>query len=334
MKKILIGLCMMMAVGCSRSNSMLINGAGATFPYPIYSKWFDLYNRAHPELKFNYQSIGSGGGIRQVLAQTVDFGASDSPMTDEQLKSAPGPVVHIPTVLGAVAVVYTLPTLQAPLKLSGPVLADIFLGKIKKWNDPKLAVLNSGVTLPDTDILVAHRADGSGTSFIFTDYLSKVSPEWLSKVGRGTAVNWPAGQGGKGNEGVTGVVKQTPGAIGYVEKAYATQNKLPMASVQNKSGEFMAPTTESVTAAAAGATIPDDFRVSITDAPGKGVYPISGFTYLLVVDPAKDPVKGKALIDFMTWAMQMGQSFAAPLQYSPLPPELVTRVQQRIVRMK
>lgn len=335
MKKILMGLCLFMAiVGCSRSKTTLINGAGATFPYPIYSKWFDLYHRAHPELQFNYQSIGSGGGIRQLTAQTVDFGASDSPMTDDLLKAAPGKIVHIPTVLGAVAVIYNLPSLQASLNLSGAVLADIFLGKIKKWNDPRIAALNAGVTLPDSDILVAHRSDGSGTSFIFTDYLAKVSPDWLKQVGRGTAVNWPTGIGGKGNEGVTGAVKQTAGAIGYVEKAYAVQNKLAAASLQNKSGEFVMPTTEAVTAAAAGAVIPDDFRVSITDAPGKGAYPISGFTYLLVYDPAKDPVKGKALIEFLGWAMQMGQSFAAPLHYAPLPAELVTRVQQRIAQLK
>lgn len=334
MKKRLLGLCLIAALGCSRSATTLINGAGATFPYPIYSKWFDLYHRAHPELQFNYQSIGSGGGIRQLTAQTVDFGASDSPMTEEQLQAAPGKVVHIPTVLGAVAVVYHLPSLQSPLNVSGAVLADVFLGKVKKWNDPRIAALNAGVTLPDSEIMVAHRSDGSGTSFIFTDYLAKVSPEWLKRVGRGTALNWPAGIGGKGNEGVTGVVKQTAGAIGYVEKAYAVQNKLPMASVQNKAGEFVAPTTESVTAAASGASIPDDFRISITDAQGQGAYPISGFTYLLVVDPAKDPVKGKAMIDFLRWAMQMGQSFAAPLHYAPLPPELVARVQNRISQLK
>ncbi len=334
MKKLLFAMCIVTTLGCSRGTTVLINGAGATFPYPIYSKWFDLYHRAHPKLQFNYQSIGSGGGIRQLSAQTVDFGASDSPMTDEQLKAAPAPVVHIPTVLGAVAVVTNIPSLQSSLKLSGAVLVDIFLGKIRKWNDPRIAALNVGVALPDTDILVVHRSDGSGTSFIFTDYLSKVSPEWLRQVGRGTALNWPTGIGGKGNEGVTGAVKQTHGAIGYVEKAYAMQNKLPMINLQNKAGEFVAPTTEAVTAAAVGAVIPDDFRVSITDAPGKGVYPISGFTYLLVYDPAKDPVKGRAIIDFMDWAMQMGQSFAAPLHYAPLPPELVTRVRKQISQMK
>lgn len=335
MKKTIVGLCLLMAiVGCSRSKTTLINGAGATFPYPIYSKWFDLYHRAHPELQFNYQSIGSGGGIRQLTAQTVDFGASDSPMTDEQLKAAPGKIVHIPTVLGAVAVVYNLTGVTTPLQLNGAVLADIFLGKIKKWNDPRIATFNAGVSLPDADVMVVHRSDGSGTTFIFTDYLAKASPAWLKQVGRGTAVNWPAGVGGKGNEGVTGSVKQTTGAIGYVEKAYAVQNKLAMVSLQNKTGEFVAPTTESVTAAAAGASIPDDFRVSITDAPGKGAYPISGFTYLLAYDPAKDPVKGKAVTDFLGWAMQMGQSFAAPLHYAPLPAGLVARVQRRIAQLK
>lgn len=334
MKKSLLLVALLLGLTSAASAATLINGAGATFPYPIYSKWFDLYHRAHPELQFNYQSIGSGGGIRQFQARTVDFGASDSPMTDEQIKASPGKVVHIPTVLGAVVLAYNLPELTAPLNLSGPVVADIFLGVIRKWNDPKVAALNPGVALPTKDILVAHRSDGSGTTFVFSDYLAKVSPAWLQKVGRGTSLNWPTGLGGKGNEGVTGLIKQTPGAIGYIEKAYAVQNKLAMANIQNKTGEFVAPTTMAVTAAASGAAIPVDFRVSITDAPGKGAYPIASFTYLLIADPAKDPVKGKAIVGFLKWAMTMGQTFAAPLHYAPLPSAVVQSVQARIAQLK
>jgi phosphate transport system substrate-binding protein len=334
LKGLLAAVTLLMGMAAPAFAATLINGAGATFPYPIYSKWFDLYHRAHPELQFNYQSIGSGGGIRQFLAQTVDFGASDSPMTDDQIKSAPGKALHIPTVLGAVVIPYNLPELKVPMKLTGSVLADIFLGVIKKWNDPKISALHPGVMLPAKDILVAHRSDGSGTTFVFSDYLSKVSPAWLQKVGRGNALNWPVGLGGKGNEGVTGLVKQTPGSIGYVEMAYAVQNKLPMAQVQNKAGEFMAPTTAAVTAAAAGVSIPDDFRVSMTDPAGKGAYPISSFTYLLVYDSNKDAVKGRAIADFLKWAMTMGQTFAAPLHYAPLPATVVQRVQERIAQMK
>lgn len=332
MKKILLGLLLLVALPVHAAT--LINGAGATFPYPIYSKWFDLYHRAHPDYQFNYQSIGSGGGIRQFTAQTVDFGATDSPMTDDQIKAAPGKVVHIPMVLGAVTIVYALPELSAPLKLNGATLADIFLGTVKKWNDPKIAALNPGIKLPEKDIMVVHRSDGSGTTFVFSDYLAKVSPTWLQKVGRGPSLAWPAGLGAKGNEGVTGMVRQTPGSIGYVEKAYARQSKLPMATIQNKSGEFVAPTSESVSKAAAGATIPPDFRVSITDAPGSGVYPIASFTYLLVYTPAKDPVKGKAIADFLKWAVTMGQTFAAPLDYSPLPSVVVQKVQAQISQLK
>lgn len=334
MKKIILVAALLLGLTPAAVAATLINGAGATFPYPIYSKWFDLYHRAHPELQFNYQSIGSGGGIRQFQAQTVDFGASDSPMTDEQIKASPGKVVHIPTVLGAVVLAHNLPELTVPLNLSGPVVADIFLGTIRKWNDPKIAALNPGVTLPAKDILVTHRSDGSGTTFVFSDYLAKVSPVWLQKVGRGTSLNWPTGLGGKGNEGVTGLIKQTPGAIGYIEKAYAVQNKLAMANIQNKSGDLVAPTTAAVTAAASGAAIPADFRVSITDAPGKGAYPIASFTYLLVADPAKDPVKGKAIVGFLKWAMTMGQTFAAPLHYAPLPSAVVQNVQAKIAQLK
>lgn len=334
MKKIMMILTCIMGLSSVVQAATLINGAGATFPYPIYSKWFDLYHRAHPEFQFNYQSIGSGGGIRQFVAQTVDFGASDNPMSDEQITGAPGKVLHIPTVLGAVTIVYNVPEITAPLKLNGAALAELFLGTIKKWNDPKIAVLNPGVTLPAKDVLVVHRSDGSGTTFVFSDYLSKVSPAWLQKVGRGPSLAWPAGLGAKGNEGVTGMVRQTPGSIGYVEKAYARQNKLPMASIQNKSGEFVAPTTDAVSKAAASAVIPADFRVSITDAPGIGVYPIASFTYLLVYSPAKDPVKGKAIAEFLKWAMTMGQTFAAPLDYAPLPAPVVQKVQAVVSQLK
>ncbi|PIR20424.1 MAG: phosphate ABC transporter substrate-binding protein PstS [Deltaproteobacteria bacterium CG11_big_fil_rev_8_21_14_0_20_47_16] len=314
--------------------AILINGAGATFPYPIYSKWFDLYHRAHPTYQFNYQSIGSGGGIRQFLAETVDFGATDAPMKNKQIESAPGRVVHIPTVMGAVAVVYNLPELTQPLQLSGELLADIFMGKVKKWSDARIAALNTGVVLPDRYILVMHRSDGSGTTAVFTDYLAKVNEAWAKDVGHGKAVNWPAGLGAKGNEGVTGLVHQMPGAIGYVEMAYAEQNKLAVVSLRNKQGEFVLPSSQAVSRAAAGAVIPDDFRVSITDADGSGAYPISSFTYLLVYDPAKDQVKGQALIGFLKWAMRMGQTFAEPLHYAPLPKSLIERVQSRISQMK
>src|SRR5712671_4922407 len=284
-----------------------INGAGATFPYPIYSKWFSEYNKLHPNVQINYQSIGSGGGIRQVSSQTVFFGASDGPMTNEQLQAAPGRILHFPTVLGAVVPVYNIPNLRTELKFTGPVLADIFLGKITKWNDPAIAKLNGGVTLPASDITVAHRADGSGTTYIWVDYLSKVSPEWKSKVGIATSVNWPTGVGGRGNEGVAGMVKQTPGAIGYVELIYALQNKIAYGSV--------------VTAAAAEAAkaMPADFRVSITNAPGKGVYPISSFTWILLYENAKDKAQAKTMVDFMKWALTDGQKFAPDLGYAPLP---------------
>ena len=274
-----------LAVGAAAQTAQ-INGAGATFPYPIYSKWFSEYNKLHPTVQINYQSIGSGGGIRQVTNQTVFFGATDGPMTNEQLLAAPGKILHFPTVLGADVPVYNIPGVKAELKFSGAVLADIFLGKITKWNDRAIAALNAGVKLPDTDITVVHRSDGSGTTYIFVDYLAKVSPEWKSKVGVATSVNWPVGVGGKGNEGVAGLVTQTPGAIGYVELIYALQNKISYGAVQNMAGEFMRASVESVTAAAAeaAAKMPADFRVSITNAPGKGVYPISSFTWLLLYE--------------------------------------------------
>jgi phosphate transport system substrate-binding protein len=313
-----------------------INGAGATFPYPIYSKWFSEYNKIHPNVQINYQSIGSGGGIQQVTKETVFFGASDGPMTDEQLKAAPGPLMHFPTVLGGVVPVYNLPSVKNELKFSGPVLADIFLGKITKWNDPAIAKLNAGVTLPATDITVAHRADGSGTTYIWVDFLSKLSPEWKAKVGVATSVNWPTGVGGRGNEGVSGLVTQTPGAIGYVELIYALQNKIAYGSVMNMAGESVKATVESVTAAAAQAakSMPADFRVSITNAPGKGVYPISSFTWMLFYENAKDKAQAKTMVDFMKWALTDGQKYCAGLGYAPLPEAVVKLEMAALVKIK
>jgi phosphate transport system substrate-binding protein len=302
-----------------------INGAGATFPFPIYSKWFDEYHKMHSNVQINYQSIGSGGGIRQVTNQTVFFGATDGPMTNEQLQAAPGKILHFPTVLGAVVPVYNIPNVRQELKFSGAVLANIFLGKITKWNDPAIAKLNDGVQLPATDITVVHRSDGSGTTYIWVDYLSKASPEFKSKVGVATSVNWPAGVGGKGNEGVSGLVTQTPGSIGYVELIYALQNKTSYGSVQNMAGEFVKASVESVTAAAAVAAkqMPADFRVSITNAPGPGVYPVSSFTWLLLYENPKDKTASKVMVDFVKWALSDGQKFAGNLGYAPLPPEVV-----------
>jgi len=325
MKKLLVVLALMSVTGSVCAQTVQINGAGATFPYPIYSKWFDEYHKAHPNVEINYQSIGSGGGIQQITKQTVFFGATDGPMTPEQLQGAPGKIMHFPTVLGAVVPVYNIPNMTAELKFSGPVLADIFLGKITKWNDPAIAKLNPGVTLPTTDITVAHRADGSGTTYIWVDYLAKLSPEWKSKVGVANSVNWPTGVGGRGNEGVAGLVKQTPGAIGYVELIYALQNKIAYGSVLNVAGESMKATVASVTAAAAAAAtqMPADFRVSITNAPGKGVYPISSFTWILLYENAKDKAQAKTMVDFMKWALTDGQKFAGDLGYAPLPEAVV-----------
>ena len=328
-------LALVVALGLSASASaqMMINGAGATFPYPIYSKWFDEYAKVDPSVRFNYQSIGSGGGQKQILAQTVDFGASDGPMSDENLSKAPGKILHIPTVAGAVVISYNLDGNPA-LKLDGETIADVFLGKIKKWNDPKIAASNSGANLPDEEIVVVHRSDGSGTTFIFTDYLSKISPEWKSKVGTNTSVNWPAGIGGKGNEGVSGQVKQTPGALGYVELIYAIQNKMPYADVKNAAGQFVKPTIESVTAAFGTANIPDDFRFSMTNAPGNDAYPIAGATWLLVYEQQKDAAKGKKLVEFLKWALTKGEGMAKDLNYAPLPGDLQQRVLKRIDEIK
>jgi phosphate transport system substrate-binding protein len=312
---------------------MMINGAGATFPYPIYSKWFDEYAKVDPSVRFNYQSIGSGGGQKQILAQTVDFGASDGPMSDDNLSKAPGKILHIPTVAGAVVMTYNLPG-NPPLKLDGETIADIYLGKIKKWNDPKIAASNAGAKLPDNEIVVVHRSDGSGTTFIFTDYLSKVSAEWKQKAGNNTSVNWPTGIGGKGNEGVSGQVKQTPGAIGYVELIYAVQNKMPYADVKNAAGQFVKPSMESVTAALGTANIPDDFRFSMTNAPGASAYPIAGATWLLVYEQQKDPAKGKKLVEFLKWAVTKGEGMAKDLNYAPLPDEIQQRVLKRVDEIK
>ena len=309
-----------------------LQGAGATFPNPLYQKWLSEYGKLHSNVRIDYQSIGSGGGIKQIQAQTVDFGASDAPMTDAELQASPGELVHIPTALGAVVITYNVPGLTQPLNLSAEVVADIFLGKIKKWDDPKLKQDNSGATLPATDIAVVHRADSSGTTYVFTDYLSKVSAEWKSTVGADKAPKWPVGQGGKGNEGVTGQIKQQPNTIGYVELAYADQNKLPVALIKNGSGKFIEPSIDAVTAAAAAASAstPDDLRVSITNPTGDGVYPIASYTYILVYKQQKDAAKGKALVDFLWWGIHDGEQFAKALQYAPLPKEIVTRAETKI----
>jgi len=335
--KIAAALACSVALGAgAAAQAIRINGAGATFPNPIYSKWFAEYQKLHPNVQINYQSLGSGAGIRQIMEQTVDFGATDGPMTDEQLRSVPGKILHFPTVLGAVVPVYNIPNLGAELKFNGLVLADIFLGKITKWNDPAIAKLNAGVSLPATDITVVHRSDGSGTTYIWVDYLSKVSPEWKKRAGVATSVNWPAGVGGKGNEGVAGLVKQTPGSIGYVELIYALQNKISYGSVQNAAGEFVKASTESVTAAAAeaAAKMPPDFRVSITNAPGKGVYPISSFTWILLYENPKDKMKAKALVDFMKWALTDGQKYAPELGYAPLPEAVVKLEMAALAKIK
>jgi phosphate transport system substrate-binding protein len=329
----ILTIALLAGVSAPASAQMMINGAGATFPYPIYSKWFDEYTKVDPSVRFNYQSIGSGGGQKQILAQTVDFGASDGPMSDDNLSKAPGKILHIPTVAGAVVLTYNLPD-NPSLKLDADTIAGIFLGQIKKWNDSKLTALNPGAKLPDQEIVVVHRSDGSGTTFIFTDYLSKVSSEWKQKVGNNTSVNWPAGIGGKGNEGVSGQVKQTPGAIGYAELIYAIQNKMPYAEVKNSAGQFVKPTIDSVTAAIATAEIPGDFRFSMTNAPGKDAYPIAGPTWLLVYEQQKDATKGKKLVEFLKWALKDGEKMAKDLDYAPLPESVQQRVLKQIDEIK
>ncbi|HXO86200.1 MAG TPA: phosphate ABC transporter substrate-binding protein PstS [Gemmatimonadales bacterium] len=316
------------------ATAQTINGAGATFPNIIYQNWMLAYNQAHPDVKLNYQSIGSGGGIRQFSDGTVDFGGTDAPMTDSAIAAIGGNVLHIPTVLGAVVAAYNLEGVAQPVKLTPDVLADIFLGKVTKWNDARIASVNAGVTLPNQDIIVVHRSDGSGTSFVWTDYLSKVSPEWLQKVGKGPSVNWPVGLGGRGNEGVAATVRQTPGAIGYVELGYALINKMPFATLRNQSGNFVVASLESVTAAAAGAMkdmgANTDFRVSITNSAGAQAYPAASFTWLLIHKTYDDSAKARALVQFVWWAQNDGQAKAPELGYAPLPKELRPWIQTRL----
>ena len=308
-----------------------LNGAGATFPYPMYSKWFSDYNKLHPDVQINYQSIGSGGGIRQVLNGTVDFGASDGPMSDEQLKEAKVKILHIPTVLGAVVPAYNIPGISGEIKFTPEALAGIFLGKIQKWNDAAIAQANPGVKFPDKPIIVVHRSDGSGTTFIFTDYLSKVSKEWEATVGKGTSPKWPVGLGGKGNEGVAGQIRQLDGSIGYIELIYAVENKITFGSVRNAAGNFVKASLDGVTEAAASVPkMPADFRVSITNAPGKTAYPISSFTWLLIPEQAKDPKKGKILADFLGWMVTDGQKTTSQLSYAPLPANVAEKVKVAI----
>lgn len=312
-----------------------INGAGATFPYPMYSKWFSEYHKAHPEIQINYQSIGSGGGIRQVLAGTVDFGASDGPMTDEQLSQFKGKLLHIPTVLGADVPAYNIPGVTAELKFTPEALAGIFLGKITTWNDPAIAKANPGVNLPGSSIIVVHRSDGSGTTYIWTDYLSKVSSEWQSSVGKGTSVKWPTGLGAKGNEGVAGMIRQMQGAIGYIELIYAVQNNISYGSVRNAAGVFVKASLDSVTAAAGSVkSMPADFRVSITNAPGKDAYPVSSFTWLLIPAQAKDASRGKIIVDFLNWMVDDGQKMTSQLAYAPLPENVASKVKDAIKQVR
>jgi len=309
-----------------------LRGAGATFPNPLYQKWVNEYGKLHADVKIDYQSIGSGGGIKQIQARTIDFGASDAPMSDADLKASPAEIVHIPTVLGAVVITYNVPSLNQPLRFSSDVIAGIFLGKITKWDDQQIKNDNPGVGLPSADITVVHRAEASGTSYVFADYLSKVSPEWKEKVGTDKSPKWPVGQGGKGNEGVTGQIKQQPNTIGYVELAYAVQNHLPVALIKNASGKFVEPTIDAVTAAAAAtsAETPDDLRVSITNASGDAAYPIASYTYILAYKDQPDARKGKALVDYLWWGIHDGEQFAKDLQYAPLPAEIVKRAESKI----
>ena len=328
---------LILSFGCSGNQGVAggpvsLQGAGASFPNPLYQKWLSEYGKLNPNIKIDYQSVGSGAGIKQIKEQTVDFGASDAPMSDEDLKSATGEILHIPTVLGAVVLTYNLPEIKQPLQFSPDVVADIFLGKIKKWNDDRIKKDNPNATLPSADITVVHRSDGSGTSAVFTEYLSKISNEWKDKVGKGPSPSWPVGLGQKGNEGVTGQVKQTPNTIGYVELAYAVKNSLPVAKIKNKAGNYVEPTFDSVTAAAAESlsTTPEDLRVSITDAAGANAYPISSYTYILVYKDQKNEAKGKALVDFLWWGIHDGAKYEKDLQYAPLPDEILKRSEAKI----
>ena len=332
-KLVLLVVCALLALPVVGQTTL--NGAGATFPNPMYSKWFSEYSKLHSEVQINYQPIGSGGGIRQVTAGTVDFGASDMPMTDKQLQDAKGKILNIPTVLGAVVPAYNIPGVSGEVKFTPEVLSGIFLGKIAKWNDKAITAVNPGMNFPDKDIIVVHRSDGSGTSFIWTDYLSKVSPDWKASVGADTSVKWPVGMGGKGNEGVSGLVHQLSGSIGYVELIYAVQQKIPYGSVRNSSGNFIKASLESVTAAAASAPkMPADFRVSITNPPGKEAYPISSFTWLLIPTPSKDANKGKILHDFLGWMVSDGQQMTSSLTYAPLPDNVAAKVKEAIKQVK
>ena len=326
-------LCLALALPAFAQTTL--NGAGATFPNPMYQKWFSEYHKAHPDVQFNYQSIGSGGGIRQVLAQTVDFGASDGPMSDEQLSQAKVKILHIPTVLGAVVPAYHIPGVDGEVKFTPEALAGIFLGKITTWNDKAITGANPGINFPNQTIIVVHRSDGSGTSYIFTDYLSKVSKDWADGVGKNTSVKWPTGLGAKGNEGVAGMIRQMDGAIGYIELIYAVQNKIPYGSVKNSSGEFVKASLDSVTSAAASVkTMPADFRVSITNAPGKDAYPIASFTWLLIPSQSKDAAKGKIINDFLNWMVDDGQKMTADLTYAPLPPSVASKVKDTIKQVR
>jgi phosphate transport system substrate-binding protein len=335
--KTLIPIVAVAALGATLgAQTTQINGAGATFPYPIYSKWFAEYNKLHPNVEINYQSLGSGAGIRQLSSRTVFFGASDQPMTPEQMQSAPGRILHFPTVLGAVVPAYNLPGVTAELKFSGTVLADIVLGKITKWNDPAIAKVNAGVNLPTSDITFVHRSDGSGTTYIWVDYLSKISPEFKKTVGVSSSVKWPVGVGGKGNEGVAGLVSQTPGSLGYVELVYALQNKIAFGSVQNSAGKFVRASIEATTAAAAAAAaaVPEDFRVSITNPPGDAAYPIASFTWLLLYENAQDKAQAKIMVDFLKWALTDGQKFASELGYAPVPKNIVELEMKALTKVK
>jgi phosphate transport system substrate-binding protein len=334
MRKIVpLFVCVLLAIPVVGQTTL--NGAGATFPYPIYSKWFSEYHKLHPDVQINYQPIGSGGGIRQVTAGTVDFGASDMPMTDKQLQDAKTKILNLPTVLGAVVPAYNVPGVSGEVKFTAEVLAGIFLGRISKWNDKAITSANPGVNFPDKDIIVVHRSDGSGTSFIWTDYLSKVSPDWKSQVGSDTSVKWPIGMGGKGNEGVSGMIRQLPGSVGYVELIYALQNNIPYGSVRNSSGAYVKASLASVTAAAASAPkMPADFRVSITNPPGRDAYPISSFTWLLIPAQSKNPANGKILADFLSWMLTEGQSMTSSLSYAPLPENVVAKVKETIKQVR
>ncbi|HET7538794.1 MAG TPA: phosphate ABC transporter substrate-binding protein PstS [Polyangiaceae bacterium] len=317
-----------------KSDEISLTGAGATFPYPLYSKWISEYNKLNPNVKINYQSIGSGGGIRQITANTVDFGATDAPMREDEAKQATGRLFHIPATIGAIVIAYNLPDVSVTLKLTPEVLVGIYAGKIRVWNDPKIQADNAQAKLPAKDIAVVYRTDGSGTTAVFTDYLGKVDAEWKQKVGVGKVVNWPTGLGAKGNEGVTGQVKTTPYTIGYIERAYASQNKLPMAELQNKSGKFVAPTIEAMTAAAEAVDVSDELIVSLANADGEGAYPITSYSYLLVYEDAKDAVKGEALAKYVWWGLHEGQTFSKDLDYAPIPAKVLVKIEGRLKELR